>query len=84
MKVKVNAEIHLDIPGEFQNDELAVRLIKETLHDMLYVGLEYDQDDLPEDFLPIRELHIRSYHVLSGRVTQQDIDKALEIQRSRS
>lgn len=81
MKVKVTAEIHLDIPGEFQNDELAVSLIDQTLRDMLYVGVEYDQDDLPEDFLPINDLHIRSYHVLAGRVTQEDIDKALQKQR---
>ena len=84
MKVKVTAEIHLDIPGEFQDDKLAVSLIDQTLRDMLYVGVTYDQDDLPEDFLPINELHIRSYYVLAGRVTQEDIDKALEKQRNRA
>lgn len=84
MKVKVNAEIQLDIPGEFQDDAMAVRLIDQTLRDMLYVGVEYDQEDLPEDFLPINELKIKSYYVVTGRVTQQDIDNALQIQRSKS
>jgi hypothetical protein len=81
MKVKVTAEIHLNIPGEFQDDQLAVKLIDDTLRDMLYVGVDYDEEDLPEDFLPIKELTISSYEVLAGRVTQDDLDKALEKQR---
>lgn len=81
MKVKVTAEIYLNIPGEFQDDKLATSLIDQTLRDMLYVGVEYDQDDLPEDFLPINDLYITSYDVISGRVTQEDIDKALQKQR---
>ena len=81
MKVKITAEIHLNIPGEFQDDELALRLIDETLRDMLYVDAVYDEDDLPEDFLPVTNMIITSYDVLAGRVTQDDLDKALAKQR---
>jgi len=81
MKVKVTAEIHLNIPGEFQDDELAIKLIDDTLRDILYVGVDYDEDDLPEDFLPITDMTIRSYFVLAGRVTEEDMQKALEKQR---
>jgi len=83
MKVKVTTDIFLDIPGEFQDDDLAISLIDQTLRDMLYVDANYDNDDLPEDFLPITHMEITSYFVVSGRVTQQDVDKALEEQRSR-
>ena len=83
MKVKVTTDIFLDIPGEFQDDNLAISLIDQTLRDMLYVDANYDNDDLPEDFLPITHMEITSYFVVSGRVTQQDVDKALEEQRSR-
>ena len=83
MKVKVTTDIFLDIPGEFQDDDLAISLIDQTLRDMLYVDANYVNDDLPEDFLPITHMEITSYFVVSGRVTQQDVDKALEEQRSR-
>lgn len=83
MKVKVNADIYLDIPGEFQDDNMAISLIDETLRDMLYVGVNYDQDDLPEDFLPINHMEIKSYFVISGRVTNEDIEKILQQQRNK-
>lgn len=82
MKVRVNTDIILDIPGEFQDDDMAISLIDQTLRDMLYVGVEYDPDDLPsDDFLPIDHLEIRNYFVLSGRVTPEDIELALKKQR---
>ena len=83
MKVKVTLELELNIPGEFQNDALAVSFIDSSLRDMLYVSEDQDEDDLPEDYLPIKKLKIRSYFVLAGRVTQEDIDKALEKQRTK-
>ncbi len=66
MKVKVNVDIHLDIPGEFQDDNMAVSLIDQTLRDMLYVGVDYEEEEMLE--LPINEIKIRSYFVLAGRV----------------
>lgn len=84
MKVKVNTDIYLDIPGEFQDDDLAISLIDQTLRDMLYVGVQYDQEDLPEDFLPVNHMEIKSYFVISGRVTEEDIQKILEQQRKKN
>jgi hypothetical protein len=47
MKVKLIVEIHADIPGEFQDDTLAVTLLKEELTELLSIGAEYDRDDQP-------------------------------------
>lgn len=66
MKVKVNLDLILNIPGEFQDDHDAVKLIDRVLRDQLYVGVEYD-DDVDELF-PIDELDIRMYKVLAGRI----------------
>jgi hypothetical protein len=68
MKVKVTLDLIMNIPGEFQDDFQAVDLIDQTLRDMLYVGV--DSDDSEEDIndLPIDDLTIRMYKVLSGRI----------------
>lgn len=84
MKVKVTTDIFLDIPGEFQDDNLAISLIDETLRDMLCVNADYGKEDLPDDFLPITHMEITSYFVISGRVTQQDIDNILQKQRDKN
>jgi len=47
MKVKFTIEIHADIPGEFQNDALAVVLLQEEIDELLSIGAEYDKDDQP-------------------------------------
>ena len=47
MKVKINVEIHADIPGEFQDDKLATKLLKDELVELLYIGAEYDKYDQP-------------------------------------
>lgn len=73
MRVKVNTDIYLDIPGEFQDDDLAISLIDRTLRDMLWVGVEYDPQDIEDDFLPIEQLEIKSYFVLSGRISQDTL-----------
>lgn len=66
MKVKVNLDLVMHIPGEFQDDHDAVNLIDRVLRDQLYVGVEFDHYD--DDTLPIDELHIRMYKVLAGRI----------------
>lgn len=81
MKVKILTEIQLSIPGEFQDDNLAVKLINDHLSDALYVAAHYD--DLPDDYLSVHKLNIISYDVLAGRVTQQDIEDALTKQRTK-
>lgn len=47
MKVKIHLEIHADIPGEFQNDALAITLLQEEIDELLSVGCEYEKDDQP-------------------------------------
>lgn len=47
MKVKINVEIHADIPGEFQNDAEAVKLLQEEVDELLSIGCEYDKEDQP-------------------------------------
>jgi len=58
MKVKFNIEIEADIPGEFQNDTLAVTLLQEEIIELLSIGAEYDRDDQP------------SIMFLAGKITQ--------------
>ena len=66
MKVKVNLDLVLNIPGEFQDDHDALKLIDQFLRDQLYVGVEYDND--VDEVFPIDQLDIRMYKVLAGRI----------------
>jgi hypothetical protein len=47
MKVKFFLEIQADIPGEFQNDALAVKLLQDEVDELLSIGCEYDKYDQP-------------------------------------
>ena len=47
MKVKFTIEIHADIPGEFQNDALAVTLLQDEIDELLSIGAEYEKEDQP-------------------------------------
>jgi hypothetical protein len=58
MKVKFTVEIEADIPGEFQNDKLAVTLLQEEVTELLSIGAEYEKEDQP------------SVMFLSGKITE--------------
>jgi hypothetical protein len=47
MKVKLNVEIHADIPGEFQDDADAVQLLQEEINERFEINYEYDKGDQP-------------------------------------
>ena len=47
MKVKFTIEIEADIPGEFQNDALAVKLLQDEVDELLSIGCEYEKYDQP-------------------------------------
>ena len=47
MKVKFNIEIEADIPGEFQDDALAIKLLQDEVDELLSIGCEYDKYDQP-------------------------------------
>jgi hypothetical protein len=47
MKVKFTIQIQADIPGEFQDDALAVSLIKNEIDELLSIGCQYDKYDQP-------------------------------------
>ena len=47
MKVKLNVEIHADIPGEFQDDTQAVQLLQEEINERFEIDYEYDKEDQP-------------------------------------
>lgn len=47
MKVKLNVEIHADIPGEFQDDAQAVQLLQEEINERFEINYEYDKEDQP-------------------------------------
>jgi hypothetical protein len=47
MKVKLNVEIHADIPGEFQDDADAVQLLQEEINERFEIGYEYEKEDQP-------------------------------------
>ena len=66
MKVKVSLDLVMHIPGEFQNDHDAVKLIDRVLRDQLYVGVEFD--DYDDNIFPVDELDIRMYEVLAGKI----------------
>jgi len=67
MKVKVNLDLVMHIPGEFQDDDDAIKLIDRVLRDQLYVGVQFDDDDM-DDTLPVEELNITMYDVIAGRI----------------
>ena len=66
MKIKFTAEITMDIPGEFQEDALAIRMIADELRDKLEIGFEYDKYDQPE--LMFLSSKICNYFVTAGRI----------------
>lgn len=47
MKVKINVDIHADIPGEFQNDAEALRLLQDEINERFELDYEYDKEDQP-------------------------------------
>jgi len=68
MKVKVNIELIVQIPGELQNDFQAVDVIDQALRDMLYVGVHSDELEEGSEYLIIDDLTLRTYKVLTGRI----------------
>lgn len=72
MKVKVNVELIMNIPGEFQDDHAAVGIIDQVLRDQLYVGVDIRDYEDDIDVFPIEELAVRSYFVLAGRIANKD------------
>lgn len=48
MKVKIIAEIHVDIPGEFQDDKLATQMLQDELTERFDLDCHYDKYDQPE------------------------------------
>lgn len=73
MKISITAEITMDIPGEFQEDALAVIMIQDELRDILETELtldDYSPDDRPEvKFLTAK---VKSYRVISGKICVSD------------
>lgn len=66
MKIKFTAEITMDIPGEFQDDDIAVQMIKDELRDKLEIGFEYDKYDQPS--IMFLSSQVSDYTVTAGRV----------------
>ena len=66
MKVKLTAEIIMNIPGEFQDDAQAIAIISDELKDRLDIGYEYE-DDMSGEFV-FKDVTIRSYFVTAGRI----------------
>jgi len=59
MKVKLVVEIHADIPGEFQDDKLAINILDQEMRDLLSVAVQYDKYDHPE--ITFDEISIINY-----------------------
>ena len=47
MKVKLNVEIHADIPGEFQDDAEPQQILQEEINERFEIDYEYDKEDQP-------------------------------------
>ena len=66
MKVKFTAEITMNIPGEFQDDALAVRMITQELEDILEINTSYDKYEQPE--LMLLSVQLKSYFPGAGKI----------------
>ena len=66
MKVKFTIEIHADIPGEFQDDALAVVLLQQEIDERLDIGCEYDEDDQPS--VMFESAKIKTYFPGAGKL----------------
>ena len=66
MKVKFTIEIHADIPGEFQNDALAVTLLQEEIDELLSIGAEYEKEDQPS--VMFESARIKTYFPGAGKL----------------
>ena len=66
MKVKFTIEIEADIPGEFQNDTLAMKLLQDEIDELLSIGCEYEKDDQPTVMFISSKM--RKYFVTAGRI----------------
>jgi hypothetical protein len=47
MQVKLILEIDVDIPGEFQDDMLATKLLQDEVDERFDIGCEYEKYDQP-------------------------------------
>ncbi len=47
MQVKITVEFEASIPGEFQDDKLATKLLKDELLELLDINVEYEKYDQP-------------------------------------
>lgn len=71
MKAKVTVELLVDVPSNFfEDDRSAVDFIDQNLRDILYVGTEYDH--IPDDFISVDELSLRSYYNLDRKYNSTD------------
>lgn len=68
MKVKLTAEITMDIPGEFQDDAMAVHAITQELEERLDIGCEYE-DDMSGEFI-FNTAKVRNYFVTAGKIPE--------------
>ena len=66
MKVKFTVEIEADIPGEFQDDALAMKLLQDEIDELLSIGCEYEKYDQPTVMFISSKM--RKYFVTAGRV----------------
>lgn len=66
MKTKITVEIEVQIPGEFQDDALAVSAIARDLEERLEIGYEYE-DDMSGEIL-FKDLKVLNYFVTAGRI----------------
>lgn len=47
MKVELLVKINVDIPGEFQDDDLATKLLQDEVNERFDIGCEYEKYDQP-------------------------------------
>jgi hypothetical protein len=66
MQVKIIVEIQASIPGEFQDDKLATKLLKDELIELLDIGTEYDKYDQPT--VMFTSLNINEYIPGKGKL----------------
>ena len=66
MQVKLIVEIQSSIPGEFQDEKLATKLLKDELLELLNIGTEYDKYDQPT--VMFSSLNINEYIPGKGKL----------------
>ncbi len=68
MKVKLTIEIDANIPGEFQDDNLATSLLVDEINELLSVGVQFDKHDDDCPSVTFDSINVINYKPGAGKL----------------